>query len=880
VKVKPPKFGRQLLLRFLRDDLAEEVQGDLDEKFYSILKNRSTFGARLNYWYQVLSYIRPFAIRKKKHFYINDHAMYQNYLKIGWRNMRRNAGCTFINVGGLAVGMAVAMLNGLWIWDELSFNKYHKNYDRIAQVAIRGAGKNGDWVGLTLTYPMATELIENHSSHFKHIVRVGWGGGILSWGEKIISAEGRSVDPGAPEMLTFDMKYGSRDGLKETNSIMIAESVSKALFGNDDPINKIITLNNSTEVTVTGVYDDFPVNTKFSNVKCLTPFTLFLRANSWIEKEALNDWRNHFIQTYVEISSDESFESINEQIRNIIQIAPEDTEKGKREAMLVPMSRWHLFPFDNGRGGTIDKGPVQMVWLVGSIGAFVLLLACVNFMNLSTARSEKRAKEVGIRKTIGSRRQQLIQQFFSESYVIVITAFVLAMVFAAITLPWFNGLSGKEMPMPWSSGMFWFISLAFIFITGMLAGSYPAFYLSSFQPIKVLKGTFRAGRLASMPRRVLVVMQFTISVALIICTVVVYQQIQFGKNRPVGYTREGLITIQMRTEEFYKNLNVLRTELKNSGTVEEVSASMGSVTQLASNNGGFGWSGQEPDQDQNFGTLAVTAEHGRTIGWQFTRGRDFSIDHPEDSAALVINESAAKYMGFENPVGEEVSWEWWRGGRPPLHYKIIGVIKDIVMDSPYDPVKPTVFYLKGHNGDVRWGSINIRIKPGLAMSDALRTIESTFKKVIPSAPFEYKFVDQEYAMKFAGEERIGKLATFFGSLAIFISCLGLFGLSSFIAEQRTKEIGIRKVLGASVVSLWQMLSRDFVALVLLSCFIAGPVAFYFLSGWLQKYTYRVELTWWVFILAGIGSLIVTLATVSFQAIKAALINPARSLRSE
>ena len=876
----PPTLATRLLMFFLRDDLAEEVQGDLEEKFLETLKTKSVLRAQLNYWYQVVNYLRPFAIRKTQNIYINDYAMFQSYIKIGWRNMMRNLGYTSINVGGLAVGMAVAILNGLWIWDELSFNKYYANYDHIAQLMIRGQDEKGQWVGLTLTYPMATELIEHHSSHFKHIVRVGWGGGILSWGEKIISVQGISVDAGAPDMFTLKMKYGSRDGLQEAHSIMIAASVSKTLFGNEDPTNKVITVNNSIQKTIKGVYEDFPVNTKFADVKCFTPFASFLSSNPWIEKEGLNDWRNHFIQTYVEISPDESFESINEQIKNIIQIAPEDTEKGKREAMLFPMSRWHLFPFDNGRGGTVNKEPVQMVWLVGSIGMFVLLLACVNFMNLSTARSERRAKEVGIRKTIGSARRQLIHQFFSESYIVVISAFVLAILLVVLTLPWFNDLAAKEMIMPWSSSLFWSFCLMFLLITGLLAGSYPAFYLSSFQPIKVLKGTFRAGRLASLPRRVLVVMQFTVSVALIICTVVVYQQIQFAKNRPVGYTREGLITMRMKTEEFNKNLNVLRTELKNTGAVEEMSAMMGSVTQLGSNNGGFGWTGQQPDQNQNFETLPVTAEHGRTIGWQFVQGRDFSIDHTEDSSALVINESAARQMGFENPIGEEVSWEWWRGGRPPLHYKIIGVIKDVVMDSPYDPIKPTLFYLKGHNGDVKWGSITIRIKPGLLASDALKTIESTFKKVIPSAPFEYKFVDEEYAIKFAAEERIGKLATFFGSLAIFISCLGLFGLSSFVAEQRTKEIGIRKVLGATVTNLWRMLSRDFVVLVILSCVVAVPIAYYFLEGWLQKYQYRIEISWWVFVIAGLGSVMITLATVSYQAIRAALMNPVNSLKEQ
>jgi putative ABC transport system permease protein len=875
-----PKYAQKFLRTFLRDELVEEVMGDLEENFYSIVKKRSFLEAKLNYWYQVLCYLRPFAIRRTKDIYINDYYMFQSYFKIGWRNMMRNVGYTSINVGGLAVGMAVAILNGLWIWDELSFNKYFKNYDRIAQVGIRGIDKDGGWTGFTLTYPMGTELIENHSSHFKHIVRMSWESEpALTFNDKTISAVGIGADPGAPEMFTFNMIYESGNALKETHSIMLAASVAKALFGNEDPNGKIVSINNGDEATVTGVFEDFPLNTRFSHIKWFRPFSWWLRANPWIDREALNDWRNHFIRAYVERVPNESFESINDKIRNIIKIAPEDTEKGGRQALLFPMSRWHLYPFESGRGINTDKGPVQMVWLVGTIGMFVLLLACVNFMNLSTARSERRAKEVGIRKTIGSLRRQLIHQFFSESFLIVISAFILAVLLVVLTLPWFNGLAAKDMTMPWSNVVFWSVSLLFIFITGLLAGSYPAFYLSSFQPIKVLKGTFRAGRLASLPRRVLVVMQFTVSVALIICTIVVYQQIQFAKNRPVGYTREGLIMMQMKTEEFHKNLNVLRTELKNSGAVEEVSATMGSVTRLASGNGGFGWAGHKPDINQNFGTLAVTAEHGRTVGWQFVQGRDFSIESP-DSTALVINESAAKYMGFENPVGEEVSWEWWHGGRPLLHYKIIGVIKDIVMDSPYDPIKPTLFYLKGHNGDTRWGSINIRIKPGLAASDAVSKIESTFKKIITSAPFEFKFVDEEYAMKFAAEERIGKLATFFGSLAIFISCLGLFGLSSFVAEQRTKEIGIRKVLGASVTNLWQMLSRDFIVLVIVSCFIASPIAYYFLSGWLEKYTYRIEISWFVFIAAAIGSLMITLATVSFQAIKAALINPVKSLRSE
>jgi putative ABC transport system permease protein len=669
-KTIPPKWAKRLLLLVLRDDLAEEVEGDLEEKFLITAKNKSLFRAQLNYWYQVVNYLRPFAIRKTQNIYTNDYAMFQSYFKIGWRNMRRNVGYTSINVGGLAVGMAVAILNGLWLWDELSFNKYHENYDRIAQVAIRGENEEGRWTGVTVTYPMGTELITNHNDLFKRIVRTSFGDGgyegILSSGEKKISAGGLSADAEAPEMFTLKMIHGIRDGLKETHSIMIAASVSKALFGDEDPVNKMITINNSTNVTVTGVYEDFPLNTKFHKVKYFTTWGLFLLNNPWIEERMVNNWREHFIHIYAEILPGSNFETVTQKIKNIIQVAPEDRENGTRHALLFPMSDWHLFPFDSGRGATTDKGPIQMVWMVGSIGMFVLLLACVNFMNLSTARSEKRAKEVGIRKTIGSVRRQLIQQFFSESYLVVFSAFILSILLTSLSLPWFNDLSSKQMAIPWTMPAFWLLSVGFLFITGLLAGSYPAFFLSSFQPVKVLKGTFRAGRLASIPRKVLVVMQFTVSVALIICTIIVYQQIQFAKNRPVGYTREGLITLAMKSREFHDKYTVLRNEWKNSGVVEEVSASMGQVTTLGSNNGGFGWEGQKPDPHQNFGTLAVTAEHGKTLGWQFIQGRDFTSEHASDSMGMVINESAAKYMGFKNPVGESVSWEWWVGGRPPL----------------------------------------------------------------------------------------------------------------------------------------------------------------------------------------------------------------------
>jgi putative ABC transport system permease protein len=432
--------------------------------------------------------------------------------------------------------------------------------------------------------------------------------------------------------------------------------------------------------------------------------------------------------------------------------------------------------------------------------------------------------------------------------------------------------------MPWTNVWFWLFSFIFILITSVLAGSYPALYLSSFNPIKALKGTFRVGSLAALPRKILVVFQFSISVILIIGTAIVYQQIQYAKDRPVGYDREGMIMIQKKSNAFDGKYAVLRNELKNTGAVFEVSESMGPVTEVVSGNGGWEWKGGNMNFDKSLATLAVSHTHGKTAGWKFIEGRDFDLDIPGDSSGLVINETAAKLMNLDNPVGEEVTWTWWMDTSQKMNYKILGVVKDMVMDSPYAPAEPTVFYLRGFNGTPNW--INVRVNPQVSMSEALPKIESVFKKVIPSVPFEYKFVDEEYAMKFGKEERIGRLASIFAALAIFISCLGLIGLASFVAEQRTKEIGIRKVLGASIAGLWKMLSQDFVLLIVISCFIATPLAYYFLDGWLQKFQYRITVSAWIFLLTGGGAVLLALLTVSYQAIKTALMNPVKSLRSE
>lgn len=861
-----------MLLFFLRDDLSEEVVGDLEEKFHETAWNRSLFRAKLNYWYQVLNYLRPFAIRKSKSSSSNHYTMYRSYFKIGWRNLLHNKGYSLINIGGLAVGMSVAMMIGMWIYDELSFDQYHQNYSRIARV-MRNGTLNGETFTIPyLPYPLADELRTKYGDNFKHVVMaMAIGDHLLSTGDKKLTQKGVFIEPGAPEMLSLRMKHGSWSGLKDPHSILLSESLSRILFGDADPMDKQLTLYNTMEVKVTGVYKDLPHNTHFHAAKFLAPMALFASANPWVENQGFS---NNFLDVFIEIQQTTDFEKASANIRDAI-LKNVQTHKeyvaANPQIFLHPMRMWHLQ--SQWKNGVNTGGLIQFVWLFGIIGTFVLLLACINFMNLSTARSEKRAKEVGIRKVMGSVRTQIVQQFFSESFLVVLIAFTLAIFMVAISLEWFNGIAAKQMTMLWNNANFWLVSLGFIIFTGLIAGSYPALYLSSFQPVKVLKGLFRMGRFASIPRKVLVVVQFTVSVTLVIGTIMVYQQIQFAKNRPVGYTRDGLVLIQGSTQEFYEKLDVLHNELNNTVGVDVVAQSGGPVTQIWSSQGGFDWKGKDPNVQAEFATLSVTQEYGKAVGWQFIDGRDFSRDFASDSAGFVITEGAAKLMNLENPVGETVHWV--PGWREPGDFKILGVVKDMVMESPFSDPMPTIFFIN------KWGNwINIRISQNVETADALQSIEATFKKVIPTVPFEYKFADVEYASKFAAEERIGKLSTVFTTLAIFISCLGLFGLASFVAEQRTKEIGIRKVVGASVFSLWKLLSKDFITLVIISSILSIPLAYYILSDWLQNYDYRTDISWWIFSASGLGAILITLLTVSYQAMKAALMNPVNSLRSE
>jgi len=866
-KPVPPLLAQRLLSKFLRDDLIEEVRGDLEEKFYSDLNSKSVLKTKINYWYQAINYFRPFALRNSISTNTNNYDMFQNYFKIGWRNIIRTKGYSSINIGGLAIGLTVTMLIGLWIYDELSFDRYHQNYNHLAQVMQNQTLNGATETEYSIPRPLEFVMRTTYANDFKYLSMASWTHDhILSVGEKAITKSGNFFQSDFPEMISLRMIRGSRQGLKDPTSILLSVSTAAALFGSTDPMNQSIRIANRLDVKVTGVYEDLPYTTTFRNLDFIASWELYITSELWL-KSAVDQWGNNSFQLFAMVSPNTDMKSVSEKIKKVKYDNAKKEQAFNPEIFLHGMTDWHLR--SRWKGGINIGGRIQMVWLFGVIGTFVLLLACINFMNLSTARSEKRAKEVGIRMTIGSVRTQLINQFLSESFLVVVLAFAIAVGLVVLVLPWFNHLADKRIAIEWVNPNSWIMSIVFILFTSLLAGSYPALYLSSFQPIKVLKGTFKAGRFASLPRKVLVVVQFAVSLTLIIGTIIVYQQIQFSKNRPVGYNREGLVMIQMRSPEFYGKFGLLRTELKNSGTVEEMSESSGPVTGVWSNNGGFSWQGKDPNFQEEFATIWITHEYGKTFNWKIVAGRDVSREFSTDSSAIILNETAVKYSGIKDPIGKEIIFD-------DTKYHIVGVVKDMIMESPYSRVKQTIYILNYEN--VNW--INLKLNPNKSASESLTVVESIFKKHIPSAPFSYKFVDQEYAKKFDSEERVGKLASVFAVLAILISCLGLFGLASFVAEQRTKEIGIRKVLGASVTTLWKMLSKDFVILVLLACVVSIPVAYYVLSGWLRGYEYRTEISWWIFALSGVGAVFITLFTVSFQAIRAALMSPVNSLKSE
>jgi len=796
------------------------------------------------------------------------YTMLMNYLKTAFRGLRKGKAHAAINIAGLSIGMAVALLIGIWIWGELSYNTSIPGHGRIAQV-YQTSIVNGEKGTNTVTpFPLANELRTHYGNNFRYVVMSSWNGShLVTLGTKTTRSDGCFMEADAPEMLSLNMIEGTRAGIREGNTVLLSKSSATAIFGSKDPMGEVFRIDNNINVTVTGVYADLPANCTFKDLGFIGSWAAYLESEPGI-KTMDDPWGLSAWQLYAEIAPNTNMAAVSNHIRlaKYNNCKPE-SRAYHPEVGLLPMDNWYLR--SEFKDGVNTGGRIQYVWLFGIIGVFVLLLACINFMNLSTARSERRAKEVGIRKAIGSKRGQLIWQFFVESLLMTFLAFCLALLLAGLSLASFNGIAGKAMTIPWDNPIFWALGLGFAVITGLIAGSYPALYLSSFRPVKVLKGAFKAGRLAAVPRQALVVLQFTISICFIIGTVVVLRQVQYAKDRPMGYNQTGLVSLNMITDELPKHFDAVRTELKDAGVIEDMATAGGPVTNVWNTSGGFNWAGKDPNQAAEFPSTGISAQYGHTVGWQFVAGRDFRADFPTDTTALVINEALVRFIGMKDPVGKTIVWD-----SVPFH--IIGVIRNMVMESPYSPVRPSLFNLSRENRRF----IIFRLNRGANTRASLDKIKTVFAKYSPNQPFDYHFVDEDYAKKFGDEQRTGQLAGVFAGLAVFISCLGLFGMASFMAERRVKEIGVRKVLGAGVFSLCRLLSRDFIGLVSIALLIALPLSWFGMHRWLESYQYRSGMSWWIFGATAVAALLITLLTVSVQAVKAAMANPIDSLRSE
>ncbi len=785
--------------------------------------------------------------------------MFKNYFKTAWRNLKRNKAFSIINITGLAIGMAAALLIGIWVQNEFSYDQFHTNKNNLYKVYNRQTGTGGAVYAFDITAGPVGNALQKDFPEVKNTARIYWSiERLFNYGDKSIKAKGNDVDKPFLTMFSFPLLEGDvNHALDDVNSIVITQDLAKRLFGSDDAMGKVITLDNKGSYKVTGILKNLTGNTAFD-----FNYLISLQAN---ENNYGNAWDNNTYYTYVQLKPGVSIDAFNNKIKHEVNKYAPDT---KDEVFLYSIIEQHLYSnFENGKpaGGRIDT-----VHLLIIIGLLIVLIACINFMNLSTAQSQKRAKEVGVRKVVGAGKFKLIIQFLCESILITSIAGILSLLFVALTLPAFNRLIGESLSLNFKNPVLWLSLFAFILFTGLLAGSYPAFFLSAFKPVKVLKGSVISVKGAFSPRKILVVTQFSIAIVLIISTLIVYRELKHVQNRDTGYNINNLAEVPVEGD-VRKNYDIIKSELINKGAVTAMCKNSLGVTVDGATSSVYSWEGSvDEDKNINFSRVGADGDFIKTTGLTLLAGRDINLKtYPYDTASVLLNEAAVKAMRIKNPVGKYVNTG--NGKRT-----IAGVFKNFIIGSPYDNVKPMVVL-----GTNYWTyNIIMRFNPANNMATNLRIAAEVFKKYNPAYPFTYHFVDEEYAQKFASEQQTGILAALFAGLTIFISCLGLFGLATYIAENRIKEIGIRKVLGASVANITNMLAKEFVLLVIISITIATPIGWFAMNKWLQNYTYRIDIQWWMFAIPGLAAVLIAVLTVSSQAIKAAVANPVKSLRSE
>ena len=792
--------------------------------------------------------------------------MLKNYFKIAFRNLWRHKVFSIINISGLAIGMASAILIFLWVHNEISYDRFYKKTANIYKIHNRDK-VNGDLVVSGQSpVPLAPALKQGYPE-VEDAVRFRNVTFLTTAGEKHLNTTGAFADSSFLSMFSFTLLEGdATESLNESYEIALTEKLARKLFGNADAIGKTVRIDSADNFKVTAILKDLPANTQF-DFEYLLPWNYLTRLG-WIDP---NSWAGNFADTYVSLKPGTSHSRFDEKIKNLISLHTNGSQvESKVEVFSQPLSKVYLY--SKAGNGQLVGGRIEMVRLFVIIAIFILLIACVNFMNLSTARSQKRAKEVGVRKVMGAFKSSLVLQFINESIFISFLSFVAAIIIVVICLPAFNQLTGKQVSLEFSNPFYWLFAIAFILLTGFIAGSYPAFYLSSFAPAKVFKGSFEKINALITPRKVLVVLQFMFAIILIICTIIVEQQVKLAQERDAGYNKNNLV-YTFTQGDVSRHFDLIKHDLLSNGAAVAVTKSYSPITKQWNDGTGFQWQGStESDKNIDFAWFGSDADFVKTLGVKMVDGRDIDVyQYPTDSMAMLLNEEAVKEMGLKKPVGKTVTFI--ADGRK---WHIVGVVKNFILKSPFEKISPMMIVGPSQFFQV----MHIRLNPANTSSVDLAKAEQVFKTYNPQYPFEYFFVDEYYAKKFNDEQRTEAFAKLFAALTIFISCLGLFGLATYMAESRIKEIGVRRVLGASSANITILLSKDFLKLIIIAVLIASPVAYMAMDKWLSNYEYRTTIHWWIFLVAGILAVIIALLTVSFQAIKAARANPVKSLRTE
>lgn len=787
--------------------------------------------------------------------------MLKNFITLTFRNLWKTKGYSFLNIFGLAVGIAAASLIFLWVEDEVNYNDF-PNKDALYIVNSKQFF-DGNVAVFSATQGPLAPAIESEIPGIQSAVRLDWGTkALFSVDEKRLYQQGRYVDPGFLNMFSVQFLSGdSNSALNDLNNIVLSETAAHKLFGSVDVIGKIILFDNDQSYKVSGVVKDFPKNSSFA-FDWLVPFENFEKKNEW-----LKTWNNNGIITLVQTEPHADIATINSQIKDFVQ-KKVNSDFYTSENFIYPMTRLKMYNnFD--KSGNEQEGRIKYVRLFSFIAWVVLLIACINFMNLSTARSEKRAKEVSMRKVMGAGRGSLIRSFLGESFVYAILATLVAVILVWIFLKPFNTMVDKDLMMQLFSPLHLGFLLTIIFICGLVSGSYPAFYLSSFNPLSALKGVKRKGGSAGMIRRGLVILQFTAAIVLMISTVLIYQQIQHAKNRDIGFEKSQVITTSLKGD-MYKHLEVIKSQLLATGVVDKVGLANSNVLNIGSNASGFDWEGKDPNASVLISMLTADADFIPSLGMELVDGRNFYTDLTKEKLSLIINETLAKLIQEDGLVaGKTIE----RNGQ---QYTITGVVKDFIFNDVYTAVEPLVIFPFEQN----FGVLYLKTKASADLPQTLATIEQVIKSQNPEYPFEYKFLDETFNDLFYSELLIQRLSQVFAILCIIISCLGLFGLAAYSAEIRAKEISIRKVIGASVKELVMMLNKEFLALVALSALIAFPISWWIMNSWIENFEYHIKIPWTLFVAIGLLAMFIALLTISSQALKAALTDPAKMLRDE